>query len=658
MLAQIRAFTKSPIATALLGLLVVSFAVFGITDVFNNRISKDAVVEAGGRKVNGAEFKQMFDNYRKQLEQQNGGQPITTEQAAAQGVDRSLVNSLATSESLAALMAKMGIVPSDAQVVAEIGKTRAFFDPISGRFDRATYQNQLQQAGLTEPQYERLLRDQIANGQLLSGLAAGLSVPRAYLAPIAIFNGESRDFSWFKIAPQTVGPPIRPTDAQLNQYIKENAARFTKPELRQLSFVQFSTVEQSRGMTVNEDDVKKRFDFEKDTLSIPETRTFFQVPVKDAATAAQVAERLRKGEYPDAVARSIKADSVNYADAPKTAVSDRKIAEAVYKPEVKAGDVLGPVQGSLGMAVVKVTKVDAGHQATLEEARGKIENELKRDAATDKVYKMVQAYDDARSGGANMAEAAKKAGVEVRPYPVQVTAQGTTLQGQPSNIPQKLLQPAFALSESGESEVIDLGNGEYAALRVDKVTPSALAALDEVRPAVTQMYVLTDLQKKLQAKADAVTAALKKGQTMAQAAASVGAKVETAKAIKRDISTQTWSGDLLNRVFQAKPGEVVVGDDVQLGLVVAKMDKVASAPVDQLALTVEQQRDNFRNVLFEDITEAARAAARAEIKPKLDYNRARTAIGLEALSDNAAPPAAGGATSTPAPGPAPGGAAQ
>ncbi len=73
----------------------------------------------------------------------------------------------------------------------------------------------------------------------------------------------------------------------------------------------------------------------------------------------------------------------------------------------------------------------------------------------------------------------------------------------------------------------------------------------------------------------------------------------------------------------------MVGQDVKLGLVIAKLDKISTAPVHDLALQVEAQRDGFRPVLFNDITAAVRNGARAEIKPTVDYNRARTAIGLE-----------------------------
>src|SRR4051812_29179839 len=89
MLAYIRAFAKSPAAAILMGALVLSFAVFGIQDVFKNQITKDAVVQAGGRTIDSNQFKRMFNDYKSRLEQQqNGGQPIPNEDAVTAGVDR------------------------------------------------------------------------------------------------------------------------------------------------------------------------------------------------------------------------------------------------------------------------------------------------------------------------------------------------------------------------------------------------------------------------------------------------------------------------------------------------------------------------------------------------------------------------------------------
>jgi peptidyl-prolyl cis-trans isomerase D len=643
MLAQIRQFAKSPIALGILGLLLLSFVVFGIGDVFKNGAIKDAVVQAGGRSVGAAQFKLRFDQFRKQVEQQqNNGQPMTVEQAAAAGLDKALVEQLAYSESLAALFEKIGLQPSDKLVIQELRKQPSFFDPVTGRFDRATYQQRLQQVGMSETEFETELRDQIAQQHFVSGLAAGLTVPRTYVAALAAYAREGRDFTWFTLAPQLAGPPVQPTDAQLLAYIKANAAQYTKPELRQFSMVRFSPALMAATVKVDEAEVQKRFAFEKDSLSVPETRSFAQVPVKDAAAGAQAVARLRAGETPEPVAKALGVSPISYQDAPKTAVTDRRVADAAFA--MKAGEVGGPVQGALGLQVVKVTKVSPGHQATIEEARPKIEAELRKDAATEKAYELVQKYEDAHSGGATLAEAAKKAGAEVVAVPVPLTAQGTDLAGRASGAPPKLMEAIFALGPNGESDVLDLGQGEYVAVRLDKIMPSAVAGLDEVRTAATRNYVLQDLDRKLKARADEITARIKKGETLAQAAQSVGASAQTATSVMREGAqrNQQFSQDLLAKVFAAKPNDIVVAQDVRLGYVVAKLDKVVSGTPAELAPLVEQQQSNFRNALFQDVAQTARNAARDEIKPKVDYNRARTAIGLEAQAPAPAAKAAPG----------------
>lgn len=645
MLSYIRAFAKSPVAVVIFALLILSFLVFGIGDVLGTRAVKDSVVQAGSRNINALAFKQRFDQFKKQVEQQqNNGQPITTEQAAQAGLDKGLVDQLANSESFAEVFRRAGVIPSDALVVSELRKNQAFFDPITGKFDRPTYQNRLAQAGMTETDFENLLRDETAQQHYITGLAAGLTVPRTYLAALATFAREGRDFSWFVVPPGLAGPPVQPTDAQLLAYVKENAGTYTKPELRGFTMLRFSPSLLAGNLKVDESAVLKRFEFEKDTLSVPETRSFEQIPVKDAAQGAQAVARLKAGETPAAVAKAFGVQPVTYTDAPKVGVSDRKIADAAYTG--KAGDVIGPVAGTVGLQVIHVTKVTPGREAKLEDVRAKIEAEVKKDAATEKVYADVQKYEDARTGGATLAEAAKTLGLTTMAAPTPITAQGADLYGRSLNLPPKMLEQVFTLPAGGESEVLDLGQGEYVAVRVDSIQPAGLAKLDEVRTAATQRYVLAEMGKRLKAKADAIEAALKKGQTMAQAAAAAGAKLETATDVTREQAGKgQFSNDLMSKVFQAKAGQVLVAEGNQLGYVVAKLDKVSPPRPADVAPAIEAQRDGFRSQIFDDIAFATRNAARDQIKPKVDYNKARTAIGLEALPE---PGKAGAAPAAPA----------
>ena len=137
MLAQIRAFAKSPFSAVLIGLLIVSFGVWGVRDVFKGRLSND-VVQAGPRHVGPGDFKRDFENFRKQIEKQ-AGRPLTTEVAVENHIDTRVAEEIATREAFAALIDKMGIRPSDTLVTKQVAKIPDFYDQVSGRFDKAQY---------------------------------------------------------------------------------------------------------------------------------------------------------------------------------------------------------------------------------------------------------------------------------------------------------------------------------------------------------------------------------------------------------------------------------------------------------------------------------------------------------------------------------------
>ncbi|MGE5566302.1 MAG: SurA N-terminal domain-containing protein, partial [Parcubacteria group bacterium] len=178
MFAAVRQFAKSLVARILLGVLIVSFAIFGIGDVFRQARS-DVVVKAGSREVSAADFKREFDGYKQQTEQRVG-QPIPIEMAVEKGLDRRVLDGLAGRESFAELMHRMGVRISDNQVVAQIRKIPAFFDKVTGKFDEKLYAGALAERQLTPAMFERYMRDDMAQQQMTAAMASGLRMPRAY----------------------------------------------------------------------------------------------------------------------------------------------------------------------------------------------------------------------------------------------------------------------------------------------------------------------------------------------------------------------------------------------------------------------------------------------------------------------------------------------
>ena len=635
MLTAFRAFAKSWVAAILIGLLVISFAVFGLSDVFRRGLS-DWVIQAGSRTVGALEFRQAFDNFRKQAEQQYG-QPITAEQAAEAGLVGRLIDELTTQQAFAGALEKAGIRPSDKLLAEQLQQIPGFFNSVSGQFDKALYQQRLAEAGLTEATFERSLRDDIAQNQFATAIVNGFRVPRAYTALGAIYGLEARDVGAFAVTPQMVGEPALPTDAQLQKFMQENAARLTRPEQRILTVVRFSPDLVAANLPVSEADVKKRYDFRKDTLSRPETRSLVQIPAKDAAAAQAISARLAKGEDPAAVAKSLGVDAVAYEDKPRSAIVDHKVAAAAFA--MQQGQVSGPIQGDLGYAVVKVSKVTPGHVVTLEEIRPQIEAELRKDAAAEKVYALSQAYEDAHAEGASLTEAAQKAGVAALTIG-PVTAQGRGPNGEPvTGLSPKMLETAFGMSQGEESDIEEVGDGSYFALRVERITPAALPPLAEVKTELTRAWMLREMVNRMQTRAGELAERVKKGESLEAVAASIGSRVSRTVGIDRSTAqtNTSLSPDALNKAFAAKAGEVFTAQGLQFEIVVAKLEAIRQPSGPNLARLTEDSRPQVTMAIFREFGQAAQRGARALMKIRTDEDRARAAIGLEPLKAEAKP---------------------
>jgi peptidyl-prolyl cis-trans isomerase D len=628
MLAVIRSFAKSWVAAILIGLLIVSFAVFGINDIFKNNF-RDAVVQAGSRTTTSADFKRDFDNYRKTLEQQVG-QQISYELAAENGLDKRMMEDIATRSSFAEAISKAGLRPSDKLMAVELQKIKGFFDPVSGRFDKELYQQKLSENGLTPPKFEGLIRDEIAEGQMVAGWVNGLRAPRAYGALGALFELESRDVGFFSLPINAVERPALPTDAQLTKFMNENAERLIRPEFRVLTVVRFSPALVSDNVAIDQKALQERYNFRKDTLSKAESRSLVQIPVKDATTAKTVSDRLAKGEDATTVARSVGADPILYADKPQSAVADPAVAKAAFSMSV--GQSVA-VKSELGFQVVKVTGISPGHTVTLEEIRPQLEAELRKDATAEKVYGMTQVYDDAHTGGSSLPEAAKKAGVPAMTIG-PVTAQGASLQNQPvPGLTPEILKAAFDLPTGGESELQEAGPGEYFAVRVERIIPKAMPPLAEIKPQLTMVWMQREFVNRLQAKAATLVKRVEKGESLEAVASSVGSRVTRTTGLDRRNAAQNTqlSREGLGKAFSAGKGDVFSATDVRAGLIIAKVEAIRAPTGPVVARLAEEGRPQITMALFRELGESARSAARKEIKPKTYPDKARLALGLEPL---------------------------
>lgn len=627
MLAAMRAFAKSWFAAGLIGLLMISFAIFGTHDLFRPQLGT-WVVRTGDQEINGPEFKRLFENYIAQTEQRYQ-RKIPVKMAVQQGLDRQVLAEVASQHAMNGLLTQIGVNPSDQLLAEQLRKETAFFDPVSGRFDQKTYAGKLAEAGLTPAKYERYIVSDIANNQFSIGMANGLRAPRTYSALNAIYSLERRDVGYLLIDPKGIVPPSVPSDADLSAFLKANAAQLTLPEFRIISLVIFDPKNVNPSEPVDPEQVKKAYAFKRDTLSAPEARSFIQLPAKSIEQAQLAARRMKAGEDPAVIAKSLGVEVIRYDAKPRTAVIDPAVATVAFS--LKPDEISAPIRGSLGFAVLKLLTITPAKVASFESVRPQLEAEIRTKAAATKVYDLSQKYDQAHAGGASLSEAAAKAGVPVITVG-PVTVQGMDRRGQPvQGLSEPMLRRAFGLASGAESDVEDAGRGAYFALRVEKIIPPSVPPLAEIKPQLIPYLMRQRMMERIQAKADALSAKLNQGGKLEAVAASFSAKAVTVRDLDRasaESQHQDLGGNFLNAAFSATLGKAFVAP-TKSGLAVGVVTAIRPGDPTDIARFTDSQRPEVTLQIFKDIGELTRAAAKQTLQTQSNLHQARVAIGID-----------------------------
>lgn len=624
MLAAFRSFAKSPWSFGLLGLIIAAFVLVGTTDIFGSRVGIN-VITAGSRTVTQPEFQAAFRRSLQQMGQQYG-QPVSQEMALEQGMDQRILSEMTRNEALAELLRRLGVrAPQDA-MREQLREIPAFFDPLTGEFSESNYLEALRREGLTRDMFEKDMRDGLMRAQFVPAAADGLRAPLAYSALGGVIALEQRDLAYFVVTPQSVGKIAEPTEAEIQAFMKENAAQLTLPEFRGMTVVRLSRKATESSVTIDPAEVQKRFDFEKDSLSRAELRTVVQIPVKDNAQATTVLARINKGEEARVVAGQLGIKPIIFSDKPRSAFFDAGIGDEAFKLPLGGA---GIVKGGFGLAVIKIEKVVPGSTATLEDNRAAIEAKVRADAADRKVSEASKVYEDARADGVDMTTAAARAGLPVTTI-APVSAEGAGQDGKPvAGLSAAVIKAAFEGTQGQDSEILEEAPGEYFVVRVDRIIAPAMPPMAEIRPYLARNLMIRKMAEALRARAEALQARVQKGESMETVAASAGAQVVRVQGISRATAQaqEALGRELLGTAFGSKKGDVFTAA-TSTGIAVATITALRPGDIQQIAMAARQQQQQFTQQIFTDIGASVQTYAVAKVKAQGNIVNARAALGV------------------------------
>jgi peptidyl-prolyl cis-trans isomerase D len=532
MLETFRRGAQGWVAKIFFSILVLSFAVWGVADVFRG-YGEGALARVGKTEIATSDFQTAFQNQVEQLRRRFGPR-MTVEMARLQQVDQQVLQQLVANAAIEnhAKTLKLGV--SEKSIIDSIRKEPSL-QGVDGKFSKLAFESILRQAGISERSFINEQKRLELRNQLTQALLTGTIVPTATIDLLHKFREETRTAQYFTVDPAKVVKLAEPDEAKLKETYEANKAQFVTPELRKLAVLMLTSTEIKKRVAVSDDDVKADYEADKERFNIPEKRKVQQVAFPDKAAAEKAVKAVAAGKSFADIAKDAgaKDSDIELGLMTKKELIDPKVAEAAFA--LAKDKISGLVEGQFAIVLLKVVEIQPGKLRTLDEVKGEIREALATKRSNDEVQKLQTQVEDARSGGKTLKEAADLLKV---PF-IEIAATDQKALG-PDGKPvlegpdgERVVATAFASKIGVESEAVELANGGVAWADVLQVTPQKQREFADVKTEVKTLWTATETRKGLVDASAKLVDRIVKGETVDALAKEVGSKVETATGLRR-----------------------------------------------------------------------------------------------------------------------------
>lgn len=534
MLQDIRANTQGTIAKIIIGLIVISFSIFGIESLLFSG-GGSAPAEVNGEEITQLELQQELSVQQRQLLAMLGdnADPALLDddrlsrQALETLVQREIVKQGATGLNLSA---------SD-QVVGEMIASMEQFQ-IDGQFSMDMFQSMLASAGFTPSLFQKRLAEDVQIGQLRAGLAGSDFTTDIELDTAARILMEGRDVRYISLPLLDFLADAEVSDEQIQAYYEQNSDAFMSEEAVVLEYLDLTL--DTYIQPIPETRLREEFELVRDEYEL--------------ATEARVSHILFEGADDDRQRRvsevlDVLASGVSFEDAAREYSDDIGSAQSGGDLGYTAGDTFPEpmeeaiarlavgerseaVETDAGTHIILLTDRREGTEVSFEDVAAQLKQDLQQSDAAAALIRDVERLRDLVFNAADLKDPAEELSLSVqRSGPVGRGA-ADDIFARPGV--QQAIFSDDVLEAGHNSEVIEVSPEQFIALRVAERRPSALRPIDEVKEEITSVLREQAARGAATQKAEELLAALDEGESVEVVANAAGLEWQVELGARRD----------------------------------------------------------------------------------------------------------------------------
>jgi peptidyl-prolyl cis-trans isomerase D len=631
MLQSIRSHAQGWVAWVIVGLIILTFALFGI-DQYARGDKVVVVAEVNGENITGNEFVTLYNRQKTRLQDQFGDM---YEQVVKDGQLREQVlESLVESKVMGQWANDHGMMISNQQLASAIHSASVFQQ--DGQFSEKIYEEVLLRNGLNVARFEYEQRQFLLENQFRSLITSSRFATDYEVNQLSKLQGQEREVSYLRIDQRPFLKTVEISDEQINAAYQANLTDYVEPEKVSVDYVDLSQAEIAKGIVVTDDIAKAYYEANKSMFTLPEKRhakhilISLEAETPEAEAAAQVilAEvqaKLAAGESFEALAKIYSkdpgsADSGGDLGTFEQGMMVPEFDEALFSMEV--GQVSQPVKTDFGYHLIKLESIEAKKSQAFDLVKTEVTNQYQMQQAEQQYFELLEelntiAYEQIDS----LEPAADAIGLTVQ------TSKMFSRDGGPGDILSNAKVQLAAFSEDllklhQNSPAIELSANRSVVIRVNQHQETRQKSLDEVAAGIKAQLVREAAIKEAAALGQALMAKVQAGENP-ESLIEAGVEWNTAGWVGRN--AETLLPQIVTEAFKVvKPAEgkqtwglfqLATGDTILLrvsGLRVVELEEGQKAPL----------RDAFSD-LFANAQHAAHLkalVAKAEVirKPALE----------------------------------------
>ncbi|MDH5446292.1 MAG: SurA N-terminal domain-containing protein [Gammaproteobacteria bacterium] len=634
MLQTIRDHAQGVIVWTIVGLIIITFALFGLSSYLSGS-SKTYVANINGVEIDESEYRRAMQDYRSRLQQMMGNS-YRDDMFNSQMIKQEVVNGLITRELITQYLEDQNFKVGPTRVAAEIKSIDAFKDE-SGQFSKARYFELINRQGMSETFFEQQLARDVASRFVQMGIRQSDFATESEARQFLQLKNQQRDIGYLSIAKKSYLKKARASKKQIEEYYNAHKREFMNPEKISIEYIEIDLQKLAAGYDVSDEEVKQFYTANQESyVSQAEQRKVSHILIKvddkiDEKSALKkiksIQTKLKKGNSFSKLAKEFSQDPGSAKQGGDLGFFGKGVMDKAFEASafsLKKGKVSKPVRSAFGYHLIKLEDIRAAKVQTFDKVKAQIRKDLQIQRAEQTFYELSEKLNNITyEQPGSLQPVVDELGLKIQKTGLfdRSVTKGIVSKS-------KVLDAAFSddvLNLGRNSDLIELSDTHLMVLRKLEHQQASQKSLEAVRKQIIEKLRQKVAQENLNEQLEKAYQELQKGTSPKKLAKKInGAKWERVGYISRtadpkDKKASKLSLHIRNKAFGLAQstdktpswGKLTLsnGDAAVIGLYKVKVSD-AQIP----AVTDKQQlAQNTGSVLFSRLLEQQRLEANIEI---------------------------------------------